>query len=296
MNQQVQNFITQSKVKGMPDEQIKQELLNTGYPQTEIDDNFNPTINTYSQKKIIHWKGPVIFFLIITGLIFLIGYLGNALSSEKYIVGRFIIALVFTGIFALISSIIRKIKGKFRNVQREIQKKDNVSNNLNSNETISETKQTGNFSGWFYIIVGIISMAFFNLFFAIAGLIFILNGIFIIKRVSPAKKKIITWATFVLVAIIIVLKVVDLISSGFSQEKTIAVVIVLAVLATLFFDFKRIASGQNITQSAEANERLNESIKKTFGNPRSVIYIAVLIILAIIFGFIAVNYISNITK
>lgn len=136
MNPELKKYIDGARQAGKSDDIIRQELLNVGWSASDIDKTLvpsNPSASqqftpaqgmnpTVSEQPLVapkkerakkHFFGPLIFFVVIVGLNFLVGYLGHALSSKNFILGIFVVGLVLTGVFALLSLIIRRISGKF---------------------------------------------------------------------------------------------------------------------------------------------------------------------------------------
>jgi hypothetical protein len=136
MNTELINYISAAKQAGKSNELIRQELLNVGWLASDVDKVLASSDSSASQlpqpsqdtkpitsgmplaaprkeKVKKHFVGLVIFFVVIVSLNFLVGYLGHALSSKNFILGIFVVGLVLTGVFALLSLIIRKIGGRF---------------------------------------------------------------------------------------------------------------------------------------------------------------------------------------
>lgn len=102
----------------MTDDVIKQELLKAGWNLADVDallvsasTQVSPA--TVSDRAGRHHFGWVIFFFVVVGINFLVAYVGHRLSSKNFILGVFVVAVVLTGIFALVSFLVRKIGHRF---------------------------------------------------------------------------------------------------------------------------------------------------------------------------------------
>ncbi len=137
MNPELINYINTARQAGKSNELIRQELLNVGWPAKDVDkvltssdsstsqqllrpsQDMSPTtqgepiVAPKKEKAKKHFIAPLIFFVVIVGLNFLVGYLGQALGSKDFIVGIFMMALLLTAIFVFLSFMIRKISEKF---------------------------------------------------------------------------------------------------------------------------------------------------------------------------------------
>ncbi len=121
-------YIKQARQSGLSDDQILQELVQSGWNPTDINSALSLTpispiptdiqSSAEIQKQTSPPKGrlfltPLIFFIVVLGINVLIGYQQAVLSSKTFMVGMIATVFISTAVFSLLTILIRKIGNRF---------------------------------------------------------------------------------------------------------------------------------------------------------------------------------------